>query len=305
MYHYVRPASDDLPHLRYLPLDGFRRQLDHLGATVGFAARDDVVDALQGGPVPPGAVLTFDDGLADHVEVVLPELAERGLWGFFFVSSSPHTDGVVLDVHRTHQLLGRHGGAACLRALTLVAADLDLTGGPADLGADAYAGQDGDEATTAFKRLLNYVVPFDRRDAVLTAVEEALGQRPGEAAALYATPTGLAALAAAGSIVGSHGHTHRVMARLDPHEQIDEISRSFAWLDRTLPAPPVRTYCHPYGGDHTFTAETERILAAAGCAASFSVDHRDVTTADLRDRPQALPRWDCNRLPHGRAAGAA
>lgn len=305
MYHYVRPSSEDLPHLRYLALDGFRRQLDHLGATVGFATRDEVLAALTGGPVPSGAVLTFDDGLRDHVEFVLPELVARGLWGFFFVASAPHVEGVVLDVHRIHHLLGRHGGSACLRALDEMVATSELAASPeARRAAAAYAGQDGDDATTTFKRLLNHVVPSAGRAEVLAGVEEALGQPPGEAAALYATTEGLGALVDAGSVVGSHGHSHRMMAGLSPEEQADEVARSFSWLDATLPPPPVRTYCHPYGGDHTFTPDTEGILAAAGCVASFSVEPRDVTAADVCTRPQALPRWDCNRLPHGRAAGA-
>ncbi|HEX7131044.1 MAG TPA: polysaccharide deacetylase family protein [Iamia sp.] len=306
MYHYVRPSSDDLPHLRYLPLDGFRRQLDHFAATEGFAARDDVVAAADGGPVPPGVVLTFDDGLADHVDVVLPELVERDLWGLFFVPSAPHTEGIVLDVHRIHHLLGRHGGPACRRALHATVDRSELTSDRrAEFETGAYQGQEDDEATTTFKRLLNYVVPFDRRDEVLTAIETALDRDPGAAQALYATPAGLATLVSSGSIVGSHGHSHRVMSRLSPPEQAVEVARSVALLDETLPPQARRTYCHPYGGEHTFTPDTERILDDAGCALSFSVEPRDVTAADVRDRPQALPRWDCNRFPHGAAAGGA
>ena len=38
MYHYVRPGRSAPPHFRYLPLDSFRRQLDHFQATAHIAS---------------------------------------------------------------------------------------------------------------------------------------------------------------------------------------------------------------------------------------------------------------------------
>src|SRR4029077_14110425 len=56
--------------------------------------------------LPPNpCILTFDDGLADHYEVVFPLLLERGLRGAFFPPARPLQDDCVLEVHKIHFIL--------------------------------------------------------------------------------------------------------------------------------------------------------------------------------------------------------
>jgi peptidoglycan/xylan/chitin deacetylase (PgdA/CDA1 family) len=78
MYHYVRPATDGLPHFPFLRLADFERQLDDFAANYGFVDRDAFVRWGQGSSAPDGVLLTFDDGLRDHIEFVLPTLQARG-----------------------------------------------------------------------------------------------------------------------------------------------------------------------------------------------------------------------------------
>src|SRR3546814_2495708 len=101
-------------------------------------------------------------------------------------------------------------------------------------------------------------------------------------------------------IVGGHGVNHLLMSKLSDAEQAEEIDRSLAELGDVL-GERVETFCYPYGGFHSFNATTERLLKEAGVRFSFNVEARDITRADLTGRPQALPRWDCNAFPHGRA----
>ena len=68
----------------------------------------------QAGPAPDGVLLTFDDGLRDHRDFVLPVLQERGLFGLFYVPSGPAITGRILDVHKVHLAVGRMGGRAVL-----------------------------------------------------------------------------------------------------------------------------------------------------------------------------------------------
>ena len=76
--------------------------------------------------------------------------------------------------------------------------------------------------------------------------------------------------------------------------------RSLSTLEE-LVGPGIDTFCYPFGGFHTFDADTERILTDCGIRYAFNVEPRDITSADLRDRPTALPRYDCNAFAHGRA----
>ena len=117
MYHYVRPVPGTLPNYPYLALADFERQLDRFDDTLGLVGREAFERWVGGAAAPSGFLLTFDDGLRDRVDFVLPVLRRRGLFGLFYVPSAPLTDGVVLDVHKLHLALGRVGGSALLDRL--------------------------------------------------------------------------------------------------------------------------------------------------------------------------------------------
>ena len=60
----------------------------------------------------------------------------------------------------------------------------------------------------------------------------------------------------------------------------------------------IRSFAYPYGGFHSFNADTEQLLNKHKCRFAFNVESRDINLDDLR-RKQALPRYDCNNFPHG------
>lgn len=303
MYHYIRPEPAALPHFRYLHIDDFRRQLDHFAATEGFVDRSAFLAAIDGGPQPQrGFVLTFDDGFGDHWRHVLPELQSRGLWGIFYVPTGVYDDGQLLDVHRIHYLLGRIGGGMLLEALErLIRPDMLSPAHTDEFRLRTYRNQENDAATTEFKRLLNYFVDYAWRDRLLDQLMECFADESALANDWYMSTDQIAEMQRAGMIVGSHSVSHPVFSRLDSATQEREINESFAFLERATGGLEMRTFCYPYGGFHSFTAETERLLDAAGCRFSFNVEPRDIALADLRGRPQALPRYDCNMFPHGAA----
>lgn len=304
MYHYIRPVPDGLPFFRYLHIDNFRRQLDWFAARWPFPSRDAFFAAAAAGKACEGVVLTFDDAMSDHYEHVLPELRRRGLWGIFYVPTAPYETGKLLDVHRIHLLLGSLGGARAMALLReLVHDDMLSHRHVEEFRTKTYAGQDNNAATNLFKRTLNYFISYDHRETVLDRLMAAwLDGRP-EAELVerfYVRPEQLRRMRDAGMEIGSHGVNHFVMSKLDPAAQAEEISRSFAFLESVLGERP-RSFCYPYGGFHSFTPETERLLGREGCLFSFNVEYRDGEDRDLRERPQALPRYDCNLFPYGRA----
>jgi peptidoglycan/xylan/chitin deacetylase (PgdA/CDA1 family) len=120
---------------------------------------------------------------------------------------------------------------------------------------------------------------------------------------VYMSRTLLSELHDEGMTLGSHSVNHPVMSRLTIEEQEKEIRESFNVLETITGNVPIRTFCYPYGGYHTFSRETESLLEKASCQFSFNVESRDITRIDLAERRHALPRFDCNEFPYGTSQG--
>ena len=120
MWHYVRlPGDTPLVAAPGVDPATFETQLDHLARHRTIVDWPAVAAALDGGPGLPtdAALLTFDDGLADHAVTVAPRLVARGWRGVFFVlarrSSEPLTVG-----HALHVVLAMLGEGGLRDAVT-------------------------------------------------------------------------------------------------------------------------------------------------------------------------------------------
>ena len=306
-YHYVRPAPADMPHFRYLHLEDFRAQLDYLGEQHGFVERADFLEAArERANVLRGVVLTFDDGLRDHVDYVLPELECRGLWAMFFISTGIYKSGELLTPHRAHHLLGSHGGADMLAALQgRITPDMLVNEHREEFRNNTYADQDNDSATSEFKRILNYFLSPDARKTALDSLMTDYCDEVALFEALYMRPEEIRLLADKSMIVGSHSVSHPVFSTLSAAEQEWEITESFDFLEEASGGLGLRTFCYPYGHFHTYDTDTVRLLEKSGCRLAFTAEHRDVTADDMVTTPLELPRHDCNAFAHGRASYGA
>ena len=72
MYHYVRPESNSKLH--HITSKNFEAQLNYLKERYGIVSKDDWNNFRKTGRFPKGALLTFDDGLKDHINYVIPIL---------------------------------------------------------------------------------------------------------------------------------------------------------------------------------------------------------------------------------------
>jgi peptidoglycan/xylan/chitin deacetylase (PgdA/CDA1 family) len=300
MYHYVRPAAPGLPHFPFLRLADFERQLDHFSRSYGFVGRDDFLRWSAGNPPPPGVLLTFDDGLLDHLEFVLPVLQRRGLFAMFYVLSGPESSGRLLDVHKVHLALGRLGGDAALAWLQAHAPEILPSPQSRTAGA-RYADQDSDAATKFVKQLFNWELTAEaRRSALDGLLDHAFVGNPPAWDACYLGRTGLRELTAAGMAVGPHGHSHEIMGRLSPDRQKFEIDTSCEFVER---AGGSRTwgFCYAYGSADAYSEHTKRAVAEAGCPFAFAVSSRDISAPPVGSDRYQLPRHNCNSFPHGAA----
>jgi len=305
MYHYIRPTPSNMDYFPYLHVDDFSKQLDYLDNKYKVLSKSDFYSSIESCKAQQGVILTFDDGFSDHYNYVMPKLIERNMWGCFYIPTSPLKKGKLLDVHRIHLLLGKFGGIKCMALLNTMLKDEMLSHSHIDeFNNLTYHLQNNDISTLTFKRILNYFIAYEWREYILDNLMGNLFSSENEkglAENFYLSPEQIRLMSEAGMIIGSHTENHFLMSKLSSDEQRKEIKESFETLIEII-NKPVNSFCYPYGGFHSFTKETENLLSEAGCLFSFNVESRDISNHDLCNNLQALPRYDCNEFPYGKAS---
>lgn len=299
MYHYVRDsASTRFPAIRALPPGAFERQLDWLQREYRLVGPQDLEAAIGGGPAlpPDAALLTFDDGFVDHYETVFPILRSRGLTGVFFLTYDACGPAPrVLGVHKTHFLLAALGVAACSRAVA-EECEAALAGAGSAASRRVFGADQWEHAgERAIKDLLNYELSFEEADRVLDALfARHLGGETAFARGLYLNEAMAREMARHGMVFGYHTQSHRMLSRLSPADQERELAGGVDWI-RSVTGQRTVSFCYPWGGPRTYTADTVRLLADAGYSVAFNTVRR---RADLAaDGRMELPRIDTRDLP--------
>ena len=304
MYHYIREIDVSFPNFRFLDVENFRNQLNYFEKEYGFLSKRDWENILNEKVISNNhgkVILTFDDATSCHYDYVFPELEKRGLWGIFYVPTMPYMKGKLLDVHRIHLLCGKHNGNELLDVLNNYCLEEMIPDSKIkEFRNNTYESQENHCGVSQFKRILNYYVDYQYREFLIDKVAENF-DLIFEAKDFYVSVDNLKEMHAAGNIIGSHTVTHPVMSKLSYSDQFIEIRDSFNFLNQ-IGCNEDKTYCHPYGGFHTFNPDTLKLLKDHKVSYSFNVEPRDIQSKDLVNSLQHLPRHDCNQFPHGKAS---
>jgi peptidoglycan/xylan/chitin deacetylase (PgdA/CDA1 family) len=283
MYHYVR--------------DGARvnaRTVEELNGQLDYIAANHTVLGLEalGGVWPDDAcLLTFDDGFVEHLEIVAPALARRGLTGVFCAPGAAAVDRRVLDVHKSQFVIAASDDRSALarRIFELVPEEDETTLRTRLTLPHRY---DTPE-TVLVKRLLQDGLPEDDRRRVLDTLFAELVSDDERAFAdgLYLDLAGLRELRALGMELAGHGWDHKRLELLDDESQRAELEGSVRLLRDAGASTDGWAMCFAYGSrDET----SLRLLRELGCATAFTTEPR---VATLDDDPLQLPRLDTNDLP--------
>ena len=303
MYHYVGFPDPKYPYFRYLNFSNFKKQLDWFASNGGFVSKEDFFRVVSGeisANDTSGFLLTFDDGLYEHYNTVLPELKKRGLWGFFYIPALPYTEKKILDVHKTHLLLGMHGGKKMSDALEkLIIPDMLIPQDEKYFTDNTYTLQSNFSDEVNFKRILNYHLLYKYRENVLDDLFEQYVDAKINIDNIYMSEKMVKGLHDSGMIVGSHSITHRLMSRLSDEEQESEILASFDVIDKIVDGLKIKTFCYPYGGSYSYNKKTLSILNKNDILFSFSVNSKDIDKLCIHNQIQELPRYDTIEFPYG------
>jgi peptidoglycan/xylan/chitin deacetylase (PgdA/CDA1 family) len=280
MYHYVRDGAR--VHAR--TVDEFHAQLEHI------ARNHTVVDleTVRSRAWPEDAcLLTFDDGLVEHLEVVVPALARRGLTGVFCPPGASVLERRVLDVQKSQFVLAASDDHEALaRRIFELAPDARALEVP-------LAHRYDPPETVLVKRLLQDALPEEERRRVLDTLfaELVADDERAFADGLYLDLEGVRELLAFGMEVAAHGWEHRRLALLDEEGQRDEIDGSLRLLEATGAPTEAWAMCFAYGSRDESSL---RLLRERGCAVGLTTEPRVATS---EDDLLELPRLDTNDLP--------
>ena len=241
MYHYVR----DLPRTRYPRIKGllsadFYGQLDYIQRHYQVVGLPDVIAAARSEQsLPPNAaLLTFDDGYADHYQTVLPALVSRGLTGVFFPPVVAVETGAILLENKIHFVLATTEIGALLKDV-FEALDRERQDGAYPSNRELFdqlaKPSRYDSAEVMFvKNVLQNGVPqytcieiASRLFAKYVSSDEAAFSRE-----LYVTTDQLREMLDAGMYVGAHGVNHVRLGAIPRLEQVKEVDGSLAFLSR-------------------------------------------------------------------------
>jgi peptidoglycan/xylan/chitin deacetylase (PgdA/CDA1 family) len=202
-------------------------------------------------------MVTFDDGYRDTHDVALPILKSHGLTAVFFLSTGfietnrvPWWDQVAFVVRTSAQRLIR---LTYPHMMELNVAKLGV-GRTIHSVLRAYKSP----AMTAPARFLSELE---------TACEVPLPDQSIDRLFLNWAETRI--LAAAGMDIGSHTHTHELLAKQTREEQRDELARSRDLLRKHI-GLAVDSLAYPVGGRNAFTDVTKEMLRETGYRTAFS-----------------------------------
>jgi peptidoglycan/xylan/chitin deacetylase (PgdA/CDA1 family) len=302
MYHYVRPLERSrYPNIKGRRLSEFRRQLDYLVDRYRLLRVEDVVAAVRGEHAlpPDAALLTFDDGFADHYDYVFPLLDERGLQGAFFPPAHSVLDRELLDVHKIQFILASSPDVAALRREVdvRITADRGESLQSPDYYWQRYAPASRFDPAEAIyiKRLLQVVLPPQARQRItsqlfarfVTVDEAAFSEE------LFVSLDQLRLMQRSGMCIGNYGYAHRWLGSLSDEEQRKEVDRGLDLLRQVGAPEDDWVMCYPYGD---WDDRVVHVLRQRSCALGLTTKPR---VADLtKDDPLLLPRLDTNDLPH-------
>lgn len=302
MYHYVRTAQrTEFPQLHSLSEEMFNYQLNVLQKDYRVITWESLVEAIKGTMKLPdnAAFLTFDDGLVDHCETVLPELTRRGLTAAFFPTAAAARDRKMLDVHCLQFVLAACDDYEKLAerldtAIEYWRRDIDLDS-PAVYRERYHSASRFDGPVVSYvKKTLQRDIPEAQRTAFLEPFfhEFVSTDEKQFIEDLYLNVSDLNELRACGMTIGHHGASHRWLNHLSKDEAAADIEDGCAFLKSNNLIDDEWCISYPFGGINDDVVE---MVKRQGATAGFTVK---ACVANLdRDDPMVLPRLDTNDLP--------
>ena len=289
MYHYIRNKNKLFPYYNILEKKNYINQIKKFSKT-GLVNSFEELFFDSDKYIP-----TFDDGFKDHIYAAEILKKYNGI-GLFFIPTSPLKNNIILDVHKTHLILGKVKGLVALNELEKYLNKNKIKNYLSQKEKlkykIAYKRLDDDAHKTEFKKIMNYYGNLKLKHKILEHLLKKfeINIKPKD---YYLNKKEIKYLTSLGMIIGSHSESHTLLSRLSYDKQFKEIKNSKTFLEKII-NKNIDTFCYPYGGKISYNNNTLKILKKLKFKLAYSVDNRNITIKDLKNKPYELPRFDCN-----------
>ncbi|MEM8703823.1 MAG: polysaccharide deacetylase family protein [Pseudomonadota bacterium] len=286
MMHHVRPPRDDdfqpNSHLEITP-EFLRLAVERIRANgYEIISLDEAVDLLKSGYGSHRyAVLTFDDGYRDNLEVAYPVLKDLQAPFTVFI-----TTGLV---ERTSELWW-----LALERIIAANETVEFTRAGEESGLPCGTTA---EKNTCFERIVDYLTleigEFDQRKIIRALAEKYVFDLVDLADQQMMTWDEVRELASDPLVtIGAHTHDHFALARLDSSSARADVTKGVGILERELGRRP-KHFAYPYGKSHAVSLRDAEILRDIGFSSSVTTLPGVLQSVNARD-PMMLPRVSLN-----------
>lgn len=273
-YHYVRDyASTPYPNIKGLDISAFVQQIEFLRDRCEVTDVSSALAFLNGeySPSRDLCLLTFDDGLKEHYEVVLPVMQEYGFQGVFAIITGCVGAAHVAPAHKNHLLMATLPTDQYARSYRRM---LDATGAFPNSQPTPEALRTtypwDDEETARLKFLINFQTPPKIRDQILGELfNEVLGSESNIASKLYMDPEEVRTMQREGMVIAGHSHKHFALSTLG-ERQDDDLQTCASWLRGHCLEQEVWPFVYPFGQLNSFDHRTMAAARNHGFDCAFS-----------------------------------
>ena len=289
MYHYIRNKNKSFPYSNILEKIDYNNQLKKFSKTGLINSHQEIFfDSSK-------YLLTFDDGFKDHIYAA-EILKKHNSVGLFFIPTLPLKNNTILDVHKTHLIVGKVNGLEAVNEL-----EKYLNKNKIDNYYNqkeklkyqvAYKKHNDEFYKKKFKKIMNYYGNLELKHKILNYLLRKF-EINVKSQDYYLNKKEIKYLSSLGMIIGSHSESHILLSRLNYKKQFKEINNSKIFLEKII-NKNIDIFCYPYGGKISYNFDTLKILKKLKFKLAYSVERRDITAKDLKFRPYELPRYDCN-----------
>ena len=289
MYHYIRNKSKLFPNYNILEKKDYTNQIKKFSKKGLINSYDELF--ISSNKFLP----TFDDGFKDHI-FAAEVLKKYNYTGIFFIPTSPLENNIILDVHKTHLILGKVKSSEALIELEKYLNKNKIikfyNKNEKSKYKSAYKKYLDEDDKKQFKKIMNYYGDLKLKHKILDYLLKKfeINIKPKD---YYMNKKEIKYLHSLGMIIGSHSQSHTLLSRLSYREQFKELKNSKIFLEKII-KKNIDTFCYPYGGKISYNDNTLKILKKLKYKLAYSVEYRDISFGDIRQKPYELPRYDCN-----------